>query len=638
MKLLEIKNNLVKLSYSETESPVLGRFIVIATGEKSYVAQLVNLKSDVSNSYAIAKLLFTFTSDGVVDNYDGSIPNVDSELSFLSSSELLDLLPIETPVTFGNLSQQEDMLALDVSIFERNFTVFVDSDSCKATFVSNCVRQLFQMKEKCIIIDDANLFEDYEKVELSRDFKLPLNSEMIDYIFEYDLKEVDASTKAVIQDIFYEVQQYIKTLDGQFLSIDKFVEVVAEQYKSTQMPELALLKNKLLKYKDSGIFADSIEDVLLLNDIVNKRNCIIFDLKNICESLQKEVILHIHNVLAQLDKYTYLFLPINDDNSDKKLLRQIINHNHVFTTLLVSPTYKYAFDLRQHAQNIMLFTPMSLNHDFAIYNTFISKLNPNECIVEGKLTQGIPFVIDMDDLELPLTKEDVLGERCQFVPIAEDVKIVRLDDYGNKILVEESNADMYKSSQMSKPVDTSYDMEQDLYSDVDNGFTSSVNTIKPVANLLNAVHSFDDSEVEINPVEDIGGDDDLHTFDEITDEIHPYDEGLGFNEDLTEEDLNYIEDNQIIENEEIFDKDYEEMSFEQGDSQVVPVYPVEDNSTVSVGFVQGDGVTHPRYGRGVVEKIIKYGDKTLCSIAFENVGRRLLDPSISELTKLGVEI
>ena len=107
---------------------------------------------------------------------------------------------------------------------------------------------------------------------------------------------------------------------------------------------------------------------------------------------------------------------------------------------------------------------------------------------------------------------------------------------------------------------------------------------------------------------------------------------------MTEEDLNYIEDNQIIENEEIFDKDYEEMSFEQGDSQVVPVYPVEDNSTVSVGFVQGDGVTHPRYGRGVVEKIIKYGDKTLCSIAFENVGRRLLDPSISELTKLGVEI
>jgi hypothetical protein len=68
---------------------------------------------------------------------------------------------------------------------------------------------------------------------------------------------------------------------------------------------------------------------------------------------------------------------------------------------------------------------------------------------------------------------------------------------------------------------------------------------------------------------------------------------------------------------------------------VVPVYPVEDETVVESveGFAQGDSVSHPRYGRGIVEKIIKYGNKTLCSISFENVGRRLLDPTISELTK-----
>lgn len=82
MKLLEIKNNLVKLSYAETENPILGRFIILGSNEKSYVAQFVNLKSDTINNYAIAKLLFTFTPDGVVDNYDGSVPNMDSELSF----------------------------------------------------------------------------------------------------------------------------------------------------------------------------------------------------------------------------------------------------------------------------------------------------------------------------------------------------------------------------------------------------------------------------------------------------------------------------------------------------------------------------------------------------------------------------
>ncbi len=48
---------------------------------------------------------------------------------------------------------------------------------------------------------------------------------MIDFIFEYEMAEVDASTKAVIQDIFYAVQQYIKTLDFEFLPIDNFVGI-----------------------------------------------------------------------------------------------------------------------------------------------------------------------------------------------------------------------------------------------------------------------------------------------------------------------------------------------------------------------------------------------------------------------------
>ena len=154
------------------------------------------------------------------------------------------------------------MLSLDISVIDRNFTIFVEKDSNKKTFISNCVRQLFQMKEKSVIVDTCNLFEDYPKIVFSKDFKLPLNSKMIDYIFEYELAEVDAPTKAVIQDIFYAVQQYIDTLDFKFLPIDNFVDVVANQYKDIQMPELALLKNKLLKYRDANVFANTKEEVL----------------------------------------------------------------------------------------------------------------------------------------------------------------------------------------------------------------------------------------------------------------------------------------------------------------------------------------------------------------------------------------
>lgn len=673
MKLLEIKNNLVKLSYAETENPILGRFIILGSNEKSYVAQFVNLKSDTINNYAIAKLLFTFTPDGVVDNYDGSVPNMDSELSFLAAEELLNLLPIETPVKIGNLAQQDEMLSLDISVFERNFTIFVEKDSNKKTFISNCVRQLFQMKEKSVIVDTCNLFEDYPKIVFSKDFKLPLNSKMIDYIFEYELAEVDAPTKAVIQDIFYAVQQYIDTLDFKFLPIDNFVDVVANQYKDIQMPELALLKNKLLKYRDANVFANTKEEVLAFKERLNEKNCSIIDIKDINEPLQKEVMSFIHQALTEYEKYIYFFAPLTDNNSDKKLLKQFINNNHVFTTILVSSSYKYAQELKQHAQNILLFTPNDINHDFAAYNTFLNKLNSDECIAFGKLTQGIPFIVDMSDLELDLTLEDVLGDKYQFVPISDNMQLVKTDEYGNKTPVnlapELTQDDVVQSTQEEQTLEyapmqeeiSDFSQEETVIDDEipqieESGIIdepaielpqesvedNNKNIVEPVSNILDdeSISEEDqgltEDDLELDPLPE---QEDLQSFDEedLTDE--PLDEDSTA---LTEDDLNFIDDNQIAQPSSMYEEqepeitdDYQESPYIEEQTPVVPVYPAEQEpAEESEDFQQGDSVTHPRYGRGVVEKIIKYGNKTLCSISFENVGRRLLDPTISELKKL----
>ena len=89
---------------------------------------------------------------------------------------------------------------------------------------------------------------------------------------------------------------------------------------------------------------------------------------------------------------------------------------------------------------------------------------------------------------------------------------------------------------------------------------------------------------------------------------------------LTEDDLNFIQDVNSPTTEDS-----------------LPVYPAESpNAATQEGpaFAAGDHVSHPKYGEGVVEKIIRYGNKALCSISFINVGRRLLDPAISEITKL----
>lgn len=677
MKLLEIKNNLVKLSYAETENPILGRFIILGSNEKSYVAQFVNLKSDTVNNYAIAKLLFTFTPDGVVDNYDGSVPNMDSELSFLAAEELLNLLPVETPVKIGNLAQQDEMLSLDISVFERNFTIFVEKDTNKKTFISNCVRQLFQMKEKSVIVDTCNLFEDYPKIVFTKDFKLPLNSKMIDYIFEYELAEVDASTKAVIQDIFYAVQQYIKTLDFEFLPIDNFVDVVANQYKDIQMPELALLKNKLLKYRDANVFANTKEEVLAFKEKLNEKNCSIIDLKDINEPLQKEVMSFIHQALTEYEKYIYFFAPLTDSNSDKKLLKQFINNNHVFTTILVSSSYKYAQELKQHAQNILLFTPNDMNHDFAAYNTFLNKLNPDECIAYGKLTQGIPFIVDMSDLDLDLTLEDVLGDKYQFVPVSDNMQLVKTDENGNQTPVnfapelaqEEMPIEQEEIAVAPEPIQeeiSDFSQEETVIDEEvpqieESGIIdepaielpqeqpeeNNQNIVEPISNILDdepiseEEPNLTEDDLELEPLPEP---EDLHSFSDMLSEEDDLTEDALEQDDttLTEDDLNFIDDNQIAQPSGMFDEqepeitdNYQESPHIEEQTPVVPVYPAEQEPEKESGdFQQGDSVTHPRYGRGVVEKIIKYGNKTLCSISFENVGRRLLDPTISELNKL----
>lgn len=691
MELIEIRNNLIKLSYKENERPVLGQFVALTNVDKSYVAQYVNLKADNINNFAIAKLMFSFTSDGIVAEYDGSAPSIKSNILQLPAKELLDLLPVETPISIGQISGCSDIFNTDISIFEHNFTVFSENDSEKTMFISNCVRQLFRLKEKSIIVDTDSIFEDYPKIILGKDFKLPLNSEFIDYIFDYELKEVDAQTKAVIQDIFSAVQQYIKTLDDEFLSIENFIDVVTTQYKETQMPELALLKNKLLKYKEANIFANDLSEVKLLESKLKEKNCTIVNIKDIDDNLQKEVIGYIHKVIESFDKYIYYFVLLNDDNSDKKLLKRLLNNGHIFTTVLASHKYKYASELKSHAQNILLFTPRTIEHDFASYNTFLNKLNPFEGIIYGKLTQGIPLIVILEDLELDLTKEDVFGDRQRFVSAIVEDELSDGDIYAinsmqeapdfsqfeempaeKKIVSPQQNEDADGAnieSNLSESVEEIDDENGDivkkkLEKDSNNNESaivledhSSIEDIQKSDEVVAAVSEapkdvLDDdsnnvSEVQEESVSDVEIDnavepvinpdsadsvDDLSFMDEfqtntdseyivgdetdvIPDETSDY---------LTEDDLDFIETENQFQNE------YET-------SSVVPVYePEEDNEEVfeDVDYASGDRVTHPRYGEGTVEKIIKYGNKTLCSIDFDNVGRRLLDPSISDFEKV----
>ncbi len=68
----------------------------------------------------------------------------------------------------------------------------------------------------------------------------------------------------------------------------------------------------------------------------------------------------------------------------------------------------------------------------------------------------------------------------------------------------------------------------------------------------------------------------------------------------------------------------------------LPVYdvPGNDSGASPDDLREGDKVRHKKYGIGTIKKVIGYSEKRLCSIQFEDVGRRLLDPKIAELEKI----
>ena len=98
----------------------------------------------------------------------------------------------------------------------------------------------------------------------------------------------------------------------------------------------------------------------------------------------------------------------------------------------------------------------------------------------------------------------------------------------------------------------------------------------------------------------------------------------------------FLEPLQEINVSNSFDDDKEILETRNASTPIVPVYEADipqEDLVMSDPIQQGDTVTHAKYGTGVVEKMIKYGNKTLFSINFDNIGRRLLDPTLTEIKK-----
>lgn len=664
MKVLEIKNNLVKIAYDTEDNLVLSGFVIIEDTNNPYVAQVMNLKADSANNFAIVKLLFTFDEEGILKNYNGTIPSLKASVSKLPSNELLDIIPIEEPLAIGTLAQQGIKLQVDKTILENNLLICSNNLSNTKTLLENIIGQI---DEKSVVIDTEGQFDDY--ITIGKDFKLPLNVDTINYIYENDLDDVDATSKAIIQDIFLEVQEYIKTLPEKFLPFDNFVSVIDSQYRESGLSQLILLKNKLLKYKEQDIFAQTLKDILGLSMEIDNAKSLCINLSNIDSNLQKEVIRYIYSVLTSMNENIYVFAKADNSNINKKLLKRYFDRDNVFTTIICPHEFRYIEEVKAASQNIIFFAPMTLQHDFASYNTYLNKLNNDEFIIYGRHTQHIPLITETNIIEE--TQPENIFENSEQNSEEEFPDENEEKEYQNEIPEEitypeiiDNNEEFVEDEITEEPVIEEPIIEEDNVIieespieneviELEDNKIEDLNQIEPADNIL-ADESYSQDEL----VEQVAKDVDKVFYEKLPDDnqfeeeiqIEDNEDDNQFNEqftenavllddeepnnELTEDDLNLIDDLSSDNVQLIGEEEFPELeNYEEEQPPVVPIYPAEELES-SQDFEPGDHVSTPKYGEGVVERMIKYGNKMLCSIDFPNIGRRLLDPAVTEITKL----
>src|SRR5574344_2674314 len=500
----------------------------------------------------------------------------------------------------------------------------------KDLLISNLTYQLVMQGAKFLTIDLMwNLDYPENKIDAGKDFKLPLNYDTINFIYEKGLDEVGLETKAKIQEVFLEVQNYVKSLPEGFLPFETFKAVVDEQYEEDNSPELLLLKNKLLKYHDEGIFAQ-VETEFSIN--LNDKTLKVIDLSNLDAKFQREFISYIYKLAEDTEFNIYSFVEVNDENSDKKLLKKFFTAKTVKSIINCNYTYKYLKELKQLSKNLILFAPIQQQNDFATYNVFLRKLNPNEFIMYGTALHSMPLIVKLEEIKFDKI-ENIEQENLtsQEIPVESENEEDNDDNELNlDELAEIDDTEIQKTTEnFEEPQDFNVEQVPDEFSEDDLDFIEN---------------NFPENE----ETENLANTDQGIEYQEIQEETESSPEPEHIQEEMPKE-LEEEQPNEPEQN-ETFSQDLKEahptleikeappvdiLPASMAATPIVPIYSADvEHIANSDEIEQGDTVSHPKYGKGTVEKLISYGTKTLYSITFENVGRRLLDPTLTELKKL----
>ena len=425
MRILEARESFIKIEYETKVS--ISSFLKISDSEKSYIAQVIQSKKLEESFIVFAKILFIY--DGILKNYDNSIPDKESQINDFTFEILNKALSCTTPIVAGKFIDGDFDISIDKKCFDKKTFISIDTAKYAGTIISNLSHQF----KKSLIIDMSGIITG-KKFIAGSDFRLPLNTASLEFMYEDCLNDATADSKSLIKEIFNDLSEYSKTVP--FLPFGALKSIVDNMVDKEHVFKLLVLKNKLAKFDKQGYFAAKSEEAENLQRILNLDSAII-DLSKLDTIFQNRYLSTIYSIIETMSEKPQVFIHVSN-TINKKNLKQILTSNDIPAVFATHSKFKYINEIKTMFDNFIIEPSFTNNEVFKIYSAFLNGMTQKTCLIVGEGTNYIPFVSSVEEYTiLPppekinniVTKEEIVAaQQEEIVPEHDDSELDEISD------------------------------------------------------------------------------------------------------------------------------------------------------------------------------------------------------------------
>lgn len=402
MKILEVRDGFVKI---ESEKKIeISSFLELKGTAKKYIAQVIRSKNNGTGYNVYAKILFTY--DGMLKKYDKTMPDSTAEVSEFPYDNVNNSFNYSNPIVAGKFVSDNSNILLDSSLYKSSTIISIDNPEMNDIVIQNLSKQARQA-EKTVIIDMLGVING-DKYVAGRDFRLPLNSESLKFMYEDCLNDATSESKNLIKEIFTDLSEYSKEV--KFLPFSTLKMIVDDMVEKSHIFKLLVLKNKLAKFDSAGYFASNISDAENLTKIL-KSDFAIIDLSKVDNLFQNRYLSVILSELENISPQSTVFIEASNA-INKKNIKTLLYSEKINSTFVTHSKFKYLADIKPLFKNYVIDKSYTNKDVFSLYSFFIESMHSDNYLIVGECTNYVPLVSNLEkyDVEIKKLPQDAISE------------------------------------------------------------------------------------------------------------------------------------------------------------------------------------------------------------------------------------